>query len=74
MKKAKVIVYRFKCPYNDKKTWIIKRYPCGHYYLNQMICGRLFNKRFVRISKWYIENILDLKLDLPFDPPYTITD
>lgn len=68
--KAKVIVYRFKCPYNGNKTWVIKHYPCGHYYINQEVFGSLFNKQFVRISKWYIDNVLDL----PFDPPFTITD
>lgn len=25
------------CKYNDGKTYVIKRYKCGHYYANQFI-------------------------------------
>ncbi len=71
--KTKVIVYRFKCYYNDNKIFVIKHYPCGHYYMNQEVYGSLFNKRFVRVSKRYLNNVLELEIP-PFDPPYTITD
>lgn len=44
--------------YNSRKVWIIKRYKCGHYYLNQEICGRK-SHGFVRSQKWYIKQVID---------------
>lgn len=43
--------------FNPDKVWIIKKYPCGHYYLNQKIKGRMFNKRFQKVTKKHIEDI-----------------
>lgn len=48
--------------YNSNKIWIIKIYSCGHYYVNQEICGRLFNRSFRRLTKSFIKSILDLSI------------
>ena len=45
--------------HNRGKVWIIKRYRCGHYYVNQEICGRLFYPRFQRMTKRYINSIIE---------------
>ena len=43
--------------WNPSKIWIIKRYSCGHYTINQEIKGRLFYNRFHRVRKSHIEAI-----------------
>lgn len=54
----RTVIYRVPCPYNQNKIFLIKRYPCGHYYLNQEVCGFVFNSRYVRVSRRWIEEIL----------------
>lgn len=44
-------ITRIQDKYNPNKVWIVKRYKCGHYYVNQEICGRLFYHRFTRMKK-----------------------
>lgn len=39
-----IIVKHYQDKYNDKKEWVVKRYPCGHYTLTQYICGVKFGK------------------------------
>lgn len=53
----KIIEIRDK--YNPKKIWIIKRTPCRHYYINQKIYGKIFYPCFQRVSKTFINNVLD---------------
>lgn len=53
----RTVIYRVPCPYNHNKIFLIKRYPCGHYYLNQEVCGFVFNGRYVRVSRRWIEEI-----------------
>lgn len=43
--------------YNDRKTWYIKRYADGHYYINQAICGKLFYGAYQRTTKKFISDI-----------------
>lgn len=43
--------------FNPNKVWVIKRTKCRHYYLNQEICGKMFNSRFIRVTKKHIESI-----------------
>jgi hypothetical protein len=43
--------------YNPNKTWIVKRYPSGNYYINQEICGRLLQRKFYRVTKWQLDAI-----------------
>jgi len=45
--------------HNHDKVWIIKRYRCGHYYVNQEICGRLFYPKFQRMTKEQINSIFE---------------
>ena len=45
--------------YNVNKVWVIKRTPCGHYYINQKICGKLINSAFQKVTLSFIHNILD---------------
>lgn len=68
--KAKVVIYRVPCPYNNNKTFLVKKYKDGHYYLNQeLFCNTFengvpvykrqrFNRQFVRTSKRWIDEIL----------------
>lgn len=51
-------IYRVPCPYSNSKVYVIKRYKCGHYYLNEEISGFLFNRRFVKTSKHWITELL----------------
>ncbi len=44
--------------YNPHKVWIIKRTKCGHFYVNQEICGRKFYTAFQRLTKSYIKEVL----------------
>ena len=44
--------------YDENKEWLIKRYKCGHYYINQTNSGRKLNKGFQRMNKKTIEAIL----------------
>ncbi len=53
----RTVIYRVSCPYNHNKIFLIKKYQCGHYYLNQEVCGYVFNRRYVRTSKRWIEEI-----------------
>ena len=50
-------IIRVTDKFNPDKVWVIKRTKCRHFFLNQEICGRMFNSRFVRVSKKHIENI-----------------
>ena len=50
-------VIRIQDFFNPDKVWVIKKTICRHYFLNQEICGRMFNSRFVRVSKKHIESI-----------------
>lgn len=45
--------------YNKEKVWVIKHSNCGHYYLNQKICGRFVNSRFIRVSLRYLNELFD---------------
>lgn len=42
--------------YNPAKTWVIKRYDSGNYYVNQKIHGRMFYSRFSRVTKRSLKN------------------
>lgn len=48
--------------YNPLKIWVIKRYKCGHYYVNQKICGRMYYDRFSKTTR------RQLKSAVLFDP------
>lgn len=55
----KGFVYRVQCPYNSNKVWLVKKYKNdNHYYLNQEVCGRIFYKKYVRVSKSWINEIM----------------
>lgn len=48
--------------YNADKVWVIKKYSCGHYYINQKINNRIFYKAFQKTTKSYIESVLDRRI------------
>ena len=52
-------------PYNDNKVWHVKHYKDGHYVMNQYIGDPLkrFNKRFVRVRKNLVFDIMKFPLD-----------
>lgn len=55
----KGFIYRVQCPYNNNKVWVVKKYKSdSHYYLNQEICGYTLNKKFIRTSKRWINEIM----------------
>lgn len=41
--------------YNSNKVWLVKRYVCGAYYVNQEVNGRVFYKRFTKTTKKYLQ-------------------
>lgn len=43
--------------FNPKKIWIVKRYSCGHYYVNQQIAGKVFYRKFQRTTKYHLNDI-----------------
>lgn len=47
--------------YNNNKIWVIKKTSCGHYYINQKICGKLYYPKYQRVTLDYIRNILALE-------------
>ena len=44
--------------YNPNKVWVIKHTKCGHFYINQEICGKLFYKAFQRTTFKHIQDIV----------------
>ena len=52
-----------KDPYNDNKIWHVKHYTDGHYVLNQYINNKRFNKRFVRVRKNLILDMMNFPID-----------
>ena len=50
-------IIRIKDFYNPNKVWVIKKTRCRHYFLNQEICGRMHNKRYVRVSKKHLLDV-----------------
>lgn len=52
-------IIRIQDKYNPHKVWIIKRYNCGHYAVNQEICGKIFYKGFQRMTKRHINEVLE---------------
>ena len=52
MKTIKITDYR-----NLDKVWIIKRYRSGNYYLNQIITGKQYYRKFIRTTKEYLQVI-----------------
>jgi len=52
-----VSIQRITDQYNPLKVWVIKRYQCGHYHVNQEIAGRLFYKKFSHMNKQSINEI-----------------
>lgn len=44
--------------HNDLKVWVIKITNCGHYYMNQKICGRLFYPKFERTTRRFLKQLL----------------
>lgn len=48
---------RFQDQFNDKKVWVIRKYSSGNFYMNQEISGRLFNKKFTRVTKSKIKEL-----------------
>jgi hypothetical protein len=45
--------------YNPNKVWVIKITKCYHYLVNQMIKGRMFNKKFTRMRKKDIKELFE---------------
>lgn len=44
--------------YNPSKVYLIKRYRCGHYYMNQTIDGKIFYKRWLSTNKSHVEYLI----------------
>jgi hypothetical protein len=43
--------------FNPSKRWVIKHSKCGHYYMNQKICSRMFYTRFTRTTRRYLKQL-----------------
>ena len=53
--------------WNDKKVWLIKHYPDGHYAINQEIAGYVKNSSYVRVSLKFIKEIFEGRSPDEFD-------
>lgn len=47
-------INRIQDKYNSNKTWLVKRSKCGHYYVNQEICGRKFYTAYSRSTRRFL--------------------
>ena len=52
-------ISEYQDKYNPNKVWIIKKTPCGHYYINQKICGKLFYSSYRKVTLSFIRDILE---------------
>lgn len=43
--------------YNTYKVWLIKRYKCGTYYLNQEFDGRVCKGGYIRVTKKHLKGM-----------------
>jgi hypothetical protein len=50
-------ILRVQDKYNSSKIWVIKITACGHYYMNQEICGSLFYNKFSKTTKRYLKQV-----------------
>lgn len=66
-------IYRVPCPYDSNKVYVVKRYGCGHYYLNEEIDGKLFYNRFVKTSRHWVNELLNFEVACKTETnvPYT---
>lgn len=55
-----VTITRHTDKYNPQKVWLIKKYSDGHYGLNQEIAGKVFYTKYQRVTKAWIDEILDI--------------
>lgn len=60
-------VTRIQDKYNPDKVWMIKRYLCGTFYVNQEIKGQKFYDRDRRMTKRMLVSIGGLKRGLDMD-------
>jgi|GEM_PF-4751446 len=51
-------ITRITDPFNPSKVWVVKHYGCGNYYVNQEVCGRQFNHRYVRVTLRHLRDVL----------------
>jgi Mor family transcriptional regulator len=56
-----IIVYKIYDKYNKDKVWLIKKYKSSNFYINQMIKGKHFYKKFQRTTLKHILSILNIK-------------
>lgn len=57
--------------YNPMRAWVIRRYACGHYHVNQIACGRLVYGHWVRVVVPDLAAALDMsvkELESRWDP------
>jgi hypothetical protein len=47
--------------YNPDKVWLVKKYGCGHYHLNQKIKDNIFYKGYIRVTQKHLCDILDME-------------
>jgi hypothetical protein len=45
---------------NPRKVYLLKRYPCGHYYANQTIDGKVFYRRWSKLNAKYVKDIFEV--------------
>lgn len=50
-------IIRVTDQWNQNKVWVIKRYACGHYYVEQEIKGRRFGTRAIRTTKYFLQEV-----------------
>lgn len=49
--------------FNPLKIWVIKKTKCRHFYVNQKIAGRLFYRKFQKMTK---KQLIDTGLKIVF--------
>ena len=48
--------------FNSAKVWVITRYSCGHYWVNQEIHGRRFYAKNTKTKAKSINTVLDIDI------------
>jgi hypothetical protein len=55
--------YKITDKYNNDKVWLIKVYKCNHVYFNQTIKGLIFNPKYTKTTKKWLNNLLEIDIN-----------
>ena len=54
--------YEIQDRHNDHKIWLVTRYACGHYYINQSILGAVIYRSYKRVTRQQLFDIASISV------------